>query len=305
VNTFQGNPKSGIDQFLHAQTKAPEFQSTKEQADYIVGEFAELMETLKNGEPIPLPRTWGYEIETPEADKVYHNTTSTDRELIEFHQDGSVGSGDGCECDCSSCRYHECDCDDCENRNTDPDHDCGSSWCQGQYQEIVSVGGLGTTKPEALERLETLGIRDCEITDDCGLHIHIHSADLSPLQVSRVLTAWRLLADILDPLAGAHRKRNRYCADHSPEDEERVRKGESAERYLTWNTQSHFSPKHGRPQTLELRKHEGTNDPDRVRAWAYLAVSMVEFAKSNRPTYWLTKCRTLAQALGELGKVRA
>lgn len=281
------------------------FQSTQEQAQHVANEFAQLMETLKNGEAIKLPRTWGFEIETPEADKVYNNASRLDLEAIEFHQDGSVSSSEGCECDCGSCAYHYCDCDNCEDRNEDPSHDCGSSWCCGNYQEIVSKGGLDTTKPEALERLESLGIRECEITEECGLHIHVSSEDLNPLQVARVLTAWRLLANILDPIAGADRKRNRYCADHTEADEERVRKGVSAERYLTWNTQSHFSPKFGRPQTLELRKHEGTNDPDRVRAWAYLAVSLVEFAKSNRPTYWLTQCETLAEAFSNLGRVRA
>jgi hypothetical protein len=63
--------------------------------------------------------------------------------------------------------------------------------------------------------LESLGIRDCEINEACGLHIHVSSADLSPLQVAKVLTAWRLLADILDPIAGVHRKRNSYCQDHT------------------------------------------------------------------------------------------
>jgi hypothetical protein len=281
------------------------FQDANEQAEFIQGEFEQLMSKLKTADPIKLPRTWGYEIETPEADKVYNDTNANDREFIEFHQDGSVSSGDGCECDCSSCQYHECDCEDCENRNTDPEHDCGSSWCCGNYQEIVSKGGLDTTKPEALERLEKLGIRNCEITEACGLHIHIASGDLNPLQVAKVLTAWRLLANILDPIAGIHRKRNSYCQDHTPEQEALVRQGHGAERYLTWNTQSHFTPKFGRPATLELRKHEGTNNPDRVRAWAYLAVSMVEFAKSNRPTYWLSQCETLGEALDQLGKVRA
>jgi hypothetical protein len=281
------------------------FQDTNEQADHIRGEFAQLMERLKNAEAIKLPRTWGYEIETPEADKVHSNASRADLELIEFHQDGSVSSSEGCECDCSSCAYHECDCENCEDRNEDPSHDCGSSWCCGNYQEIVSKGGLDTTKPEALERLEALGVRGCEINEACGLHIHVSSADLNPLQVAKVLTAWRLLADILDPIAGTDRKRNSYCRDHSEADEAQVRRGQSAERYLTWNTQSHFSPKFGRPQTLELRKHEGTNDPDRVRAWAYLAVSLVEFGKSNRPSYWLTKCQTLTEALEQLGQVRA
>jgi hypothetical protein len=284
-------------------------QTTPLQDDQIRLEFADLAQKLRDSEPIPLARTWGFEIETPDADRVHDNASREDLEVIEFHQDPSVsegdnGWGDTCDCDCRACTYHDCDCDNCDDQNTDPDHDCGSSECyssSGEYQEIVSIGGLSNTHPEALEAVERLGLRSCQITAECGLHIHIASADLSPLQVAKLLTVWRLVAHVLDPISGHNRKENRFCRDHTEHDEERVRRGEVTERYLTWNTQSHFSPAFGRPQTLELRKHSGTNDPDRVRAWAWLAVGMVEFAKSDRPVYWLGQVHTLADLVRHLG----
>lgn len=284
-------------------------QTTPRQDDEIRLEFAELASALRFMEPIPLGRTWGFEIETPEADKVHDNATREDLEVIEFHQDPSVSEGasdwgDTCDCECRSCVYHDCDCNDCENQNTDPDHDCGNSDCYssaGEYQEIVSIGGLDSTHPKALETVERLGLRNCEITAECGLHIHVSSADLTTVQVAKLLTVWRLLAHVLDPIAGHQRKTNRFCQDHNEHHEAQVRKGQATDRYLTWNTQSHFSPAYGRPQTLELRKHSGTNDPHRIRAWAWLAVGMVEFAKSDRPVYWLSQVRTLADLVRHLG----
>jgi hypothetical protein len=283
--------------------------TTPRQDDEIRLEFAELASALRWTEPIPLPRTWGFEIETPSADRLHNEATRQDLELIEFHQDPSVSEGgdswgDTCECECSSCLYHECNCENCEDTNTDPDHDCGSSACytsSGEYQEIVSIGGLDTTHPQALATVERLGLRNCEITPECGLHVHVASSDLSAVQVAKLLTVWRLVAHVLDPIAGHERKHNRFCQDHTEHDEAQVRKGEQTDRYLTWNTQSHFSPAYGRPQTLELRKHAGTNDPHRVRAWAWLAVGMVEFAKSDRPVYWLGQVKTLADLTRHLG----
>ena len=281
--------------------KAPVFTSTAEQAEYNRREFEQLEIDLANAEPTKLPRTWGFEIETPEADKIANQATRETREVLEFHQDGSVSSSDGCECDCVSCAYHDCNCDDCEaNNNGEPSHDCGSSWCAGEYQEIVSVGGLDTTHPEALKLLDEFGLSDCEITSDCGLHIHIASADLTPSQVARVMTAYRLASPILLPIAGEHRKHNSYCRPNDQTEEQHARDGHGTDKYRAVNTCWHFSPKFGRPNTIEFRQHEGTNDTSRVRAWGWLLVQLVEFGKSDRPLYWLGKAQTLTQLIREL-----
>jgi hypothetical protein len=279
--------------------KKIEFTSTKEQATHIRHEFAELMADLADRDPAATPRTWGFEVETPEADKAYRRTNRTDLDEIAFCQDGSVSSSEGCECDCRSCSYHTCDCDDCENYNEDPDHDCGSSECCGEYQEIKSIGGLSGTHPEALAILDRIGLDECEITAECGLHIHIATADLSPIQLAKVQTAYRLAEFIFDAIAG--RAGNYYYQRHNDQNEDYTRKGNPSDKYTAVNTKWHFEgPRLGRPQTVEFRQHEGTNDTARIRAWAWLLIRLVEFAKTDRPVYWVGKSKTLSELVHAL-----
>lgn len=279
--------------------KPPTFESTAEQASYIQLEFQKLAEQLANAEPEETARTWGFEIETPEADRILDNMTREQASLVEFCADGSVSSADGCECDCSSCTYHECNCDNCEDYNDSPDHDCGSSWCVGQYQEIKTLaGGVKTTHPEALTALDSAGLASADITDDCGLHIHIGSADLEAWQVARVLTAYRLLGQILDPIAG--RVNGGYYKKHDPQLEEDTRRGYDSDKYTDVNTKWHFMAVKrltSRDATLEFRQHEGTNDSARIRAWAWLMIQLVEFAKTSKPVYWLGRCQTLGDMI--------
>lgn len=275
-------------------------------------QFADLMTKLQNQPPAKLPRTWGFELETPEADTIHDKATREDLESIEFHQDPSVSEDDGysdeCHCSCADCTYHDCNCDDCETEgSSDPQHDCGRSDCgnsnSSEYQEIVSKGGLDTTHPEALEILDRLDIGQVRITDLCGLHIHVYSGDLTALQVSRVLTAYRLAAGVLTRISGEQRTTNRYCELHQVSEEQSARQGRESDKYRAVNTLWHFrgmtpnSWAGNRPQTLEFRQHEGTNDTARIRAWAYLMVQMVEFAKTDRPLYWVGKAKDLTELL--------
>ena len=282
---------------------------TQEQKTQTIREFTELMSKLENQPPAKLPRTWGYELETPEADNIHNRATRQHLEAIEFHQDPSVTDdeyGEECYCDCRDCTYHECNCEDCETEgSSDPEHDCGRSDCYtrgSQYQEIVSRGGLDTTHPEALAILDELNISHVKITELCGLHIHVFSGDLTPLQVSRVMTAYRLAAPVLTAISGEERVHNRFCEPNTPQEEQACRSGRESDKYRAVNTLWHFRANEAntwntRPATLEFRQHEGTNSTARIRAWAWLMVQLVEFGKSNRPLYWVGKSRTLAELL--------
>lgn len=265
-------------------------------------QFAKLAHALATGEPKKLARTWGFEIETPEADKVYKQTVRDEFQHLNFTQDQSVktedGRGEDCDCDCRACNYHDCDCMNCDEQNTDPEHDCGSGDCFGcgQYQEITSIGGLDTTHPEALALLEAKSLDECSVNDTCGLHIHIGSADLSPIQVASVIRAYRVVADILEPIAG--RRNTYYANDNTEADIRRAIDADSTEKYKAVNTAHHFNGgRWGKAQTLEFRQHEGTNDTARVRAWAYLLVRLVEFGKSGKDLYWLAKAKDLDEVL--------
>jgi hypothetical protein len=263
-------------------------------------QFAKLAESLAEAEPRQLPRTWGFEIETPNADTVYGNTTGTEFEVLRFTPDGSVKNEDGfseCSCDCRDCSYHECDCDNCDRYNDSPEHDCGSRYCAslGDYQEITSIGGLDTTHPTALTLLDENGLQDCTVNESCGLHIHIGSADLSPVQVANVVRAYRLIANILEPIAG--RRGVYYAEDNTEQDVRLAHEERGTEKYRAVNTRTHFSPAFGRAKTIEFRQHEGTTDTARVRAWAYLLVRLVEFAKTGTGLYWLAKAKDLDEVL--------
>jgi hypothetical protein len=296
-----------------------EYTSTSEQRQATRAQFAEFAERLANAEPRELPRTYGYEIETPDADTVrdsavryLNRTVNPEREAeglelirldseLSWKADGSItrqeGSSD-CECTCSDCNYHDCDCENCDDRNTDPDHDCGSSDCSnvGNYQEITSLGGTTTTHPTSLQILAHADLDEAEINQTCGLHIHVGSHDLSPMQVGAVISAYRASRTVMNALAG--RTDAYYAQDNREEDISYARRGIATEKYRAVNTAPHFNS--NRPDTIEFRQHEGTNDANRVRAWAVLLVALVEYAKANRPTYWLSRCQDFTELAKEL-----
>jgi hypothetical protein len=271
----------------------------------IRAEWAEFRRSFyEDAPPRDTARTWGFEIETPEADNLRENMTRDQLALVEFHQDPSIEGGENnedCECDCRSCYYHECDCDSCEvEGSSDPDHDCGSSSCYSEgteYQEITTLaGGVKTTHPEALAVLIEAGLTSAKITSSCGLHMNIGSKDLTPYQVSRVVSAYRMAYPLLTVIAG--RESERFAKAIKPEVEESARRGQATEKMTAVNTSHHFSNlMFGRPDEarIEFRQHKGENDPAEIRAWAWLMIELVEFAKSERPFYWLAQAKSLAE----------
>lgn len=275
-------------------------------------EFDRFAQDLATSAPAPTSRTWSFELETPSADSIrlrlqqaYRNTPAdlailTDQnplDLIDFCQDGSVVSQDDheCECDCASCTYHECDCEHCDNRNEYPDHDCGYSECDGAgtYQEIKPTSYCEGTHPAHLGLLDYAQIDTAEINDTCGLHVHIGSADLNARDVANVIRVYRALAHIIEPIAG--RRNENYCQDNYASEAHRAQFEQGAtDKYKAVNTAPHFATH--RPDTIEFRQHEGTNDTAEIRAWAMLMIRIVEFAKTNRTTLWLEDAQTFAQA---------
>lgn len=262
----------------------------------ILAQFDKFATDLAEAPATATSRTWGFEIETPDADNVHALIDyNLRREHLEFKGDGSVerADQDGCECDCSDCS-HSCDCDHCDLTNgyRDPDH-CGGSACNGtgEYQEITSIGGISTTHPEALAILDDAGLADCETNDTTGLHIHLGSADLTPEQVARVISTYRQALHILDPLAG--RSGVYYAQAPRLEHSEDARQGYASEKYRAVNTATHFHTGGYRPQTIEFRQHAGETNTAFIRAWAILLMEIVEFAKGNASVYWIGGARDL------------
>jgi hypothetical protein len=269
----------------------------------LVSDWAKFRQSFSNeAPPRETPRTWGFEIETPEADTLHEALSLAELRLMEFCEDASIdGAGsDECECDCRYCYYHECDCESCEvEGSNDPEHGCGYDSCYQEgteYQEVKTLnGGVKTTHPEALTALVGAGLETVKITDQCGLHLNIGSADLTPQQVARVLTAYRLGAWLFDTISG--RVNNRYASPIDPTLEAQTMREQATGKYTAVNTQHHFNNiKHSTDRTrLEFRQHAGENSASEIRAWAWLLCELVEFGKSSRPLYWLAQATTLDQ----------
>lgn len=282
-----------------------QFTSTTDQKAQLLIDWAKFRQSFSNeAPPRETARSWGFEIETPEADQLFYAISDYDkRELLSWQQDSSIegyGETDDCDCDCRYCAYHDCDCENCEYQNTDPEHGCGSDECYQEgteYQEIATHGGgVKTTHPEALTVLTAAGLESVKITENCGLHLNIGSQDLTPAQVARVLTAYRIGEWLFTGIAG--RVSPRYAKTITPDTEEMTRKGIATEKMTAVNTNHHFyNLQYNRPELarLEFRQHQGENNPAQIRAWAWLLIELVEFAKSGRPLYWLTKATTLAE----------
>jgi hypothetical protein len=282
-----------------------EFQNTQEQRNQLMTDWAKFRQSFSNeAPPRETARSWGFEIETPEADDLYNAMSREQLATMEFCEDASIegGATEDCECTCRWCYYHDCNCEDCTIEGSDdPEHGCGSDECYqsgSEYQEVKTLdGGVKTTHPEALTALVGAGLETVKITNQCGLHLNIGSADLTPAQVARVLTAYRLGAWLFDTLSG--RPDNRYCQKLGEASEEATRRGDATGKYYAVNTQHHFHNigTYGKPERarLEFRQHAGENSASQIRAWAWLLIELVEFAKSNRPIYWLGKAKTLGE----------
>lgn len=290
------------------------YNSTKEQTEAVVEQFAKFAIRLSESRPKDLPRTFGFEIETPSADYVYERATRhfhtleldcSFSDVLNFTSDGSVDNNDGtnasegedCYCECEDCTFHSCDCEHCEgNGSEDPSHDCGNCGGGSEYQEITSVGGLNTTHPLALDILKSAKLYDADINKSCGLHVHVGCADMTPAEIARVISAYRSLADIINPIAG--RVNVYYANTNTDEDITATRNGNGTTKYKAVNTGNAFS--NYRAKTIEFRQHAGTNSTTAVRAWAILLVALTEYAKNNLPVYWLARCADFDELAKEL-----
>ena len=147
-------------------------------------------------------RTWGFEVEVPDAKGVDVLPSSG----IEKGEDGSLRSyesTDDCECDCDDCCYHECDCEYCNTGSDSPDH-CGNAYCaQCDSAEFRSLGGISRGIHTGLVKLsEDLIAEDAENNDTAGVHIHVFARDLNMSQVCQVVATYALLTNVLTHVAG-------------------------------------------------------------------------------------------------------
>lgn len=226
-------------------------------------------------------RTWGWEVEAPNPD-----TKTVVPAGVEAGSDGSVESFeadfDECECDCSSCTYHECDCNSCEDQNDDPEHCRDQEYCSsGNPTEYRTVGGIIRSLHPGLKDLLNQ-ISDSEKNETAGTHIHVYGADLEPQQVAVVLAGYAITQKVWDVIAGRNVEDDRRCKTYSnviPGDQISVTFKEGKLRHIgkfnAVNTHN-VTTERG---TLEFRQMNCNFDFGRITLFAWMARGLVEIAK--------------------------
>ena len=221
-------------------------------------------------------RTWGFEIEVPDAKDVSAPNG------IEKGEDGSLRSyesNDSCECDCDSCFYHECDCEYCETGSSEPDHDCGSNACsQADMAEYRSIGGIQRMRHAGMiELCEELNKVDAEKNDSAGTHIHVWARDLTAAQIGQVMAIYQWNYWILSAIAGrenvnyAKRIPNTYIT--------RLLSKKKPELTLDKPVAVNLTPLFSSRGTIEFRQMDCNLDQDLILFWAWLVRGIVNAAK--------------------------
>ncbi len=222
-------------------------------------------------------RTWGWEIEVPDAKGVTPAVNSG----IEKGEDGSLRSyeNDGCECSCNDCNYHECNCDNCSDYNDDPDHGCGSSDCNtADMAEFRTTGGIQRLRHSGMfDLLERLNAEDAEINDTAGTHIHVYAKDLTTNQIGHAMAIYTYCENIMSVIAG------RYDVNYAGQ--MRVDAVKAALRKSTpvlmmrkpiAMNLSHVGSERG---TVEFRQMDCNLNAERITFWAWLVRGVIEIAK--------------------------
>jgi len=254
-------------------------------------EAIKLFDEIQNG---LCSRTWGFEIEVPDARGVEAPAG------IEKGTDGSLRSdnSEDCDCDCDSCAYHSCNCDICEYGSEDPDH-CGDESCSGaDMAEYRSTGGIQRVlHPGMIKLCDELVAEDAEINSSAGTHIHVYAQDLSTNQVGQVLAIYHWLYNIvftpiagrfdnqyamplrIDDISNALRRSNPVLRPHKP---------------LVVNISNLITSSRG---TIEFRQQNCNLNSKRISVWAWLVRGLVEIAKRGATFGDFKKCESLSDVV--------
>ncbi len=147
---------------------------------------------------------------------------------------------------------------------------------------------------EVHTKLRQIGAR---VNEHCGGHVHIGMADLSREQFAKFLMYWVKFEKIVLDMMPKRRKRNRYCAIHSPTfragttyDLNSIRRGFDGRNsinlgYYDWNS-SNPSMKR-----IEVRIGEGSDDFRDMKNWIRFLLFFIDRVKDlpapeNLHWYW-------------------
>lgn len=153
--------------------------------------------------------------------------------------------------------------------------------------EVTSPPLRGEAGFEELKRVcRTLERHGCTVDRRCGTHVHHDVGGTSCAAIKRFVRSWHENQPLIDGLVSATRRAggSSYCAPLLEEEVERVEMCSDLDgigyldidRYRTVNVGAYSS--HG---TIEIRQHQGTLDPEKIRSWVRLGQAMLEDAEAR------------------------
>lgn len=195
-------------------------------------------------------------------------------------------------------------------------HEVMSTW---KIVTDASVSSRGTGRGTGLELVSPImkgeeGLKEVEkvlnaidgaggkVNTTCGLHIHVDTAGMTPIQRKNFFLAYVRNQDLMDRLVSRSRRNNRHYTQRYETERainyyaDCVEAGTSGNsRFFTVNTCSLV--KYG---TLEFRQHQGTLNGKKVVAWVQMLLA-IAYTASQTTEEGYTEFATVAEFLDANG----
>lgn len=142
---------------------------------------------------------------------------------------------------------------------------------------------------------------EAEITDDCGLHVHIDARDLKYYELRRLIKTYSTIESALFGMVPSSRKESHYCmpcgrkymqeiVDLGKAPYKKVRKDVIRGTYLSENTKDQRTDKYAPARynalnihswfyrgTIECRLFNGTANPEKIANWGMLWAMILDY----------------------------
>lgn len=178
----------------------------------------------------------------------------------------------------------------------------------GNGWEVVSPVLAGDDGIEQV-RKATRALRGigATVNRSCGMHVHHEIRDLTVDGIKQVFRTWRANQPLIDGLvAPSRRGRQTYCGDVTDAEMgqvEAARDIRSMENFYRFYSNLNLGA-FGRFGTIEIRQHQGTNDPEKIVSWIKFGQAIIDRAaeQSAAGTTTATASSRVRDMLGQLGE---
>ena len=196
---------------------------------------------------------------------------------------------------CHSTSYHGRTCDTCHQRvdYTEWKVERDSSVCHQEEDEdgneytaggeAISPVGYGDSHLEQIGKvMKALRTGGARVNTQAGLHVHINMKDMGKEGLANFVTTWAQQEDFLFGLCAPSRRNNHYCEPISMTDAQNIATQFRASGRAYGNRGALNITSYPKLGTFEIRMHQGTLNPEKMRAWVKLLLAFAQVVKENQ-----------------------